>query len=316
MRQCFSPLSLPRPNGNGPRDRISVPCGKCPACDLNRVEDFKNRALFEFKHSDNAFFITLTYDEENLPFDENLGIATLKKDDYQRFMKRLRKKNEKVRLRYGSYQNNALNRLKLRYIFVGEYGPQNLRPHYHAILFNISIPPEVNQLNYVVNLITDCWTLGNIKIGHVEAGAIDYCVSYILGKRKHATSNQAPFMEASRRPGIGYEYVNKMRDYHNGSGEVLMVHGNVKRRMPRYLSNKIFSDVSREHINQKKKEYAEKREHEIFINEYSGDTNKLMARKYDDQRDALKLVAKKEKNKSKLPRNTQLSMDGIISNTK
>jgi len=61
-------------------------------------------------HEDNAF-ITLTYDNENLP--EN---ATLVPKDLKDFQKRLR------------YHAN----IDLRFFSVGEYGEKTQRPHYHA----------------------------------------------------------------------------------------------------------------------------------------------------------------------------------------
>ena len=66
-------------------------------------------------HEDNCF-ITLTYDDENIPWD-----GSLNKQHFQAFMKRLRWHNKEK---------------KIRYFHVGEYGEQLSRPHYHALIFN------------------------------------------------------------------------------------------------------------------------------------------------------------------------------------
>lgn len=59
-------------------------------------------------------FITLTYNDENLPERKKL-----KQEDFTAFIKRLRKKQQGIRFYLG-----------------GEYGTENDRPHFHAILFN------------------------------------------------------------------------------------------------------------------------------------------------------------------------------------
>ena len=51
-------------------------------------------------------------------------MQTLRKRDYQLFMKRLRK----------AFPND-----KIRFYAAGEYGPKTLRPHYHAILFGLHL---------------------------------------------------------------------------------------------------------------------------------------------------------------------------------
>ena len=43
--------------------------------------------------------VTLTYDDENIPFSDN-GLMTLDYTDFQKFMKRYRKKNENSKVRY------------------------------------------------------------------------------------------------------------------------------------------------------------------------------------------------------------------------
>ena len=84
-------------------------------------------------HEKNCF-ITLTYDDENLPPG-----GTLVVQDYQAFVKRLRAR---------------ISPQKLRYYFVGEYGdPKNTeRPHYHAAIFGIGDEDG--------DLIQDCWKKG------------------------------------------------------------------------------------------------------------------------------------------------------------
>ena len=45
----------------------TVPCGYCPACKHNERVGWTFRISEEAKHSKEAWFITLTYDQENVP---------------------------------------------------------------------------------------------------------------------------------------------------------------------------------------------------------------------------------------------------------
>ena len=88
-----------------------VPCGKCIACLHNKRSDWQFRLRQEHKASKSSMFVTLTYRRKFLPEG-----GSLSKRDLQLFLKRLRKKDESV---------------KIRYYAVGEYGSQRKRAHYH-----------------------------------------------------------------------------------------------------------------------------------------------------------------------------------------
>lgn len=93
---------------------VTVPCGKCVACLVNKRGDWIFRLQMEMKFSKRkALFVTLTYDQKHCP-------EKLDKRHLQLFLKRLRK-------HYPAGQ--------IRYYAVGEYGSKMGRPHYHLILF-------------------------------------------------------------------------------------------------------------------------------------------------------------------------------------
>ena len=102
---------------------MTVPCGKCIACRKAKAREWTLRMLHELDTSRDATFLTLTYDDDSLHVSPNTGFASLCKRDLQLFFKRLRR---------------ALPGLPLRYFSVGEYGDNTLRPHYHAIMYNLS----------------------------------------------------------------------------------------------------------------------------------------------------------------------------------
>lgn len=122
-------------------DVMEVPCGRCRPCRLRMSYEWIFRCQQELKTATSAYFITLTYDDEHLPFTAN-GYPTLDKEEVKKYWKRVKKRhNSKKELR-GS-PNEILHKLeygnekkKIKYICVGEYGGVTRRPHYHAIVFN------------------------------------------------------------------------------------------------------------------------------------------------------------------------------------
>lgn len=268
MKQCFSPISVPRPNGRGPADRISVPCGKCDACLLNKAEDWTNRAKIEMLNSTSAFFVTLTYSDQNLPFDPERETISLIKGHYQGFLKRLRKNIDTDRLKVQTKEQKLLKVAKIRFICVGEYGHKTKRPHYHLLIFNIPNYSHRSLHEYALTKIEQAWRdkdgkpIGLIHVGTVEMGALNYVCSYMLGKKSIIDAAALPpFMETSRRCGIGQQYVAKYKNHHQntiGNTRLILPAGEYK-RMPSYLARKIWSEQEREHIGEEKKRFAEKK---------------------------------------------------------
>lgn len=168
---CISPMSLPKPNGYGSIDRHVVPCGNCPACLSKARSAWSFRLRQELKKAESAFFITLTYDEDNSP-------GELVKKDVQDFMKRLRKRVNVLEDKVCDRVKMPLNRLKkakLKYYFVGEYGSETKRPHYHAILFNLPWDR--------VDMIEKSWPFGFSSVGDVNDASINYVTKYVINRK-------------------------------------------------------------------------------------------------------------------------------------
>ena len=58
----------------------SVPCGKCEDCLKSKARGWAFRILKEASLYENNFFLTLTYDDDHLPYSK-AGINTLVKDE-------------------------------------------------------------------------------------------------------------------------------------------------------------------------------------------------------------------------------------------
>lgn len=204
---------------------IYIPCGKCAGCRSDNAKMWSLRAYNEMKMHERNCFITLTYNEDNpLVAKDPLCLVSLRYKHFQNFMKRLRKK---------------LNYPDLQYLVCGEYGTENGRAHWHAILFGIDFSeiPNDKELVYVSKgyehykskLLQECWSVYNkefdtyIPIGYVDLANCDidccnYVAGYVLKKLPVGCSDPEvlpgielvdrcpPMVRSSRRPAIGYKW--------------------------------------------------------------------------------------------------------------
>lgn len=203
--QCAHTITLK--NGN------VVPCGKCPSCLANERTEWIFRLKQEYKASSFSLFVTLTYDDEHLPFGYNVN-----KRDVQLFLKRFRKQ---------------LGKIKLRYYIVSEYGDHTFRPHYHGLFFFDSLFDDKRKL---YDIIIDSWQNGFCSFGDVEEGSIVYCTKYCLKRSQLPSGREKPFRLVSKmNGGLGYYYIDSLGSWHVDSQNYITVFdGGSRSRMPRY----------------------------------------------------------------------------------
>lgn len=223
---------------------INVPCGKCAACLSRRRSQWSMRLFNEVRNSDTCYFITLTYNDEHLNYKfinddgEIIDVPVVCKRDVQLFLKRLRKKIEPF---------------KIRYFLVSEYGPKTFRPHYHMLLFNF---PHLLK-NKLDEYLLDAWNLGFIRVDPVTDARVNYVTSYCLDSSTLPAYLDKNFMLCSRRPGLGASYLDDDRivaHHVNNLDDQCCIssYGKVtKVKMPRFYSDKLFSDEQRHQINDK-----------------------------------------------------------------
>lgn len=212
---------------------IKLPCGKCPECCKDYYTSWATRGHRELSQWDTSLFLTLTYNEENLPENNSLN-----KKEVQDFIKRVKK-------HFNSTKENPI-----RQIYCGEYGTQTHRPHYHVILFNCDFvdrkkwrKTEKGHQVYTSETLTRLWGKGNAEFGFAESASIAYLFKYIL-KKKTRREKKNPlvierdgmtyeveheFIEASRNPGIG-AHLRGSKSLNKG---YLTVDG-VKKKIPKY----------------------------------------------------------------------------------
>ena len=181
---------------------ISLPCGKCVGCLLDRSRQWADRCMLEASYHERNCFITLTIDDDHLntkvpiyhgdiewlPLDnmQDDWINTLncdpkpslRKKDFQKFMKRLRRK-------LSNYD------IKIRFFGCSEYGSESFRPHYHAIIFGYDFSDDrvlyKQNFNgdklYNSKLLSDCWPFGFAVVADCTWNTCAYVSRYCLKKQ-------------------------------------------------------------------------------------------------------------------------------------
>lgn len=202
-----------------------VPCGVCVPCRKRYAASWCMRIKEEERNSITAYFITLTYADEFLPRTPE-GIGTLKRKDYQDFMKRLRSWND--RKEDWEY--------KVRHFSCGEYGSEEhtFRPHWHGMIFNAH--PEFPA--HLPNL----WKYGIVTCTPFTEGRVVYITNYQLKKDGYPGTAVPPFNMMSKKPPLGETYIERMAHWHTFHEAFYVPDGKFKRPMPRRWKEQIFSD--------------------------------------------------------------------------
>lgn len=235
MPRCQCPIHIRNPSYTPDRPFIDVPCGKCIDCLQNKRTQWSWRLNQEWRSSTTSYFITLTYDDEHLPTDRD-GLHPLVKSDLQKWLKRVRKYYEKDK------------EVHIRYFACGEYGGDFGRPHFHVILFNLPIPDRY----YAQRFIEGTWQNGFVQLDYLTGGRIHYTTKYMLKDIAQdddpAYAKYPPFMVCSKRPILGYRYIEKFKDWHNDDLSRTAAHTvyGTYVRIPDSFISKIFDDATRE----------------------------------------------------------------------
>lgn len=246
-----------------------LPCGKCIGCRLDYARKWSDRMILELDHSKKACFITLTYNDENLPepvINENTGEVCypLVKSHVSEFMKRLRSRSPFDDLDFHQ---------ELRFFASGEYGPLHHRPHYHMILFGtdceelngisdlrVSGKNELKQLYFDSEFLDDVWKKGFVQVSDASYDTMNYVARYTAKKAQgdtYAADNgiQEEFSLMSRNPGIGSFYAKEHADEIRNL-KVHYVTPEKKIFWPSYLIEKVFSEEELQKIKESRKEDA------------------------------------------------------------
>jgi len=220
--KCTNPISI--------CSKGTFACGKCLNCRIHHRREWSIRCVHEIYSFNNiGCFITLTYDPEHLP--EN---STLVKSDLQNFFKRLR---------------NYYPPRTFKYLACGEYGELRGRPHYHVLLFGLSIDQDYDT-------IKKCWNKcdwnalertarrsARPHVGCINSKTANYVCGYIdkkyggeLGKEIYEdTGRIPPFRLVSL--GLGRSYLERF--YQSISANLFITFEGKTCSLPRYYCKKL-----------------------------------------------------------------------------
>lgn len=238
---CISSIRIRNPNGDN--TFLDVPCGRCFSCLKRKRSEWLLRLEHEHDSSTRSLFLTLTYDEENIPtYNQDYCFD---KTHLQKFFKRLR------------------HSCSFRYYAVSEYGGMTNRPHYHLLLFNFD--GDIDD-------IRKHWVYGFIHVGDVTSASINYCAAYVITRNQfdyEKDDPRRPFALYSRRPALGHSYIEKYKKYHRRGliNRGVRSHGKGFTTLPRYYKDKIFSQRQKDLINHSTTEYIEENGGDIISEE-------------------------------------------------
>lgn len=257
-------LSEMKKIGNPP---IFVPCGKCINCRLEYARNWAYRCMMELKYHKEAYFITLTYNDMMIPkhyymteSGEKLPAYSLDKEDFQKWLKRLRKKiSDEAKV--GLHED-----YKIRFFGCGEYGSDTLRPHYHCIVFGLHLDDLKLYKNtesgalYTSKWLQETWMAidkygnkrdkGFVVVGAVNFDTCAYVARYTAKKAMTVDLDfwkkfnlEVPFVEMSRRPGIGLQYFyDNPNLFDSGTIHLSTIEKGYSFSIPKYFLKKLESE--------------------------------------------------------------------------
>lgn len=200
---------------------------------------------------DSNTFITLTYNDDNLPIG-----SLASKDDIQRFIKRLR---------HASRDYSVGDISAMKYYITSEYGDKFGRPHYHGVLFGVNClapdwQPYFVRLNgngypvYSSRVLESIWSNGFVSVDEVNMRDIRYITKYITKDRdlnfqlySRGLGKRLFFDEHNNLTAFcNNAFVNGFIVYPQGNGKSFK--GRIPKNIDRYLSiyEPSFYDVVRE----------------------------------------------------------------------
>jgi len=223
---CVNPYIATKKDGT----KVCVPCGKCLDCRKDFQKEWIFRLSQECKKTVVPVFLTLTYNDENLPLGETVDgeiVSVLVKSDLQKFFKRFRKNG-------GELVKDC------RYFAIGEYGSKFNRCHYHAVL----VCPHADRVSKIRKVVEESWTLGFTKVKFCSEKQMHYVCKYMnkLDERHHLVK---PFRLMSR--GIGLNFLtDDMVRYYLTTFDRTCISGKCRIGLPRYYKRKL-DDASLNH---------------------------------------------------------------------
>lgn len=212
---------------------FQIPCSKCIQCRLEYGRQWAIRCVHEAQMHTKNMFLTLTYDDEHLKSDKLIY------EDFQKFMKRLRK----------------LSNTPIGVFVTGEYGDKKKRPHWHACIFGY----EPNDAKYKYSndrgdkvyeseTLKKLWPQGISEYGAITIQSAGYTARYAAKKLIHGNDQDHdfhPISKKSSKNAIGKKWLETYyKDVFN-YGYIVLPDGQrcgIPRYYEKWLKEKHFSE--------------------------------------------------------------------------
>lgn len=217
---------------------ITVGCGRCVGCRLESSRQWAVRCLHEASLHDANSFITLTYEDDQLPENGSLDL-----EHWQKFARRVRKSGR-----------------RFRFFHCGEYTDDERRPHYHALMFGLDFREDRTKFKknkrgeqlWRSPTLEKLWPHGYSSIGALTFESASYVARYCMKKvngekaAEHyesvntetgeVTQLRPEYITMSRKPGIGQGWIDAF------SGDVypddFVVTRGTRARPPKYYDDR------------------------------------------------------------------------------
>lgn len=215
-------------------ESMELPCNRCTGCKIEKARGWALRCQHEaslWKHESGKHrgapkncFLTLTLSDDGL---RALEIQNPERPKFSLDVRDWQLLAKKMRNEIGPF----------RFLQVGEYGPKNLRPHYHALIFGQDFTSEDEKWEraksseengrpyFVSPRLAKLWPWGTHLIGEMTPETVNYVCRYTVKKQFGTRSEKEiervdyetgewwqvnpPYATMSRRPGIGSEWFTK-----------------------------------------------------------------------------------------------------------
>lgn len=214
--------------------RGGYPCGRCPACLLNKQRAFAFRLEQEQKAASYTVWATFTYSDEFLPISPR-GDPCVDRKDCRRLFDNIRK---------------AFPDIKVKHFLCSEYGPKTYRPHYHCLFFCYDSSPRGNHWKNYNDLVeyiqNDAWKRGFVGIRPLNMSVYKYVSKYCCKPELVGyTPTVKPFQMISQ--GIGLSLLDNVdiasmlerKDFSLSYGP-----NGSRIELPRYYKQKILPSVT------------------------------------------------------------------------
>lgn len=202
--KCENPQKIRNPHTG---EWLTVPCGQCAICKRSKASTNSLKCKLESANHKYCMFVTLTYDEENIPrveliehpdydgiyecvlvterlcdgeilFDielDDTAILYLSEKFQNTQFPILWKRDAQLFIKRLRKHLNKFTDEKIRYYIIGEYGPRHYRPHYHALIWF----DEPETFEVFGECLNRSWKLGRMDYSMCGSKGINYVAQYV-----------------------------------------------------------------------------------------------------------------------------------------